>query len=247
MADCEKIGCEGVESEVSQEEWFQNCLHEYLRLDTKKRFSVNPEEFWKCLGDNTQSTSFDTHYVYHSAWAARRLAEIKPSVHIDISSLITFNVVVSAFIPVQFYDYRPAHFYGLNNIESKTADLTNLDFESNSIESLSCMHSIEHIGLGRYGDEIDPDGDLKAISELKRALKNDGHLLFVVPIGKPCLRYNAHRVYSYDMISEYFEGFTLMEYSLIPDNALEVGIIKNATKELTDAQIHGCGCFHFKK
>ena len=53
------------------------------------------------------------------------------------------------------------------------------------------MHVIEHIGLGRYGDEMDPDGDLKAIDELKRVLSRKGDLLFVVPVGKPKIMYNV--------------------------------------------------------
>ncbi|NDC42314.1 MAG: DUF268 domain-containing protein, partial [Chitinophagia bacterium] len=56
-----------------------------------------------------------------------------------------------------------------------------LPFESDSIPSLSCMHTIEHVGLGRYGDQLDPQGDLKAIAELKRVVQPGGDLLFVTP------------------------------------------------------------------
>ena len=56
--------------------------------------------------------------------------------------------MVSAFIPVEFYDYRPAEL-SLSGLEFKHADLTHLPFADNSVESLSCMHVIEHIGLGR--------------------------------------------------------------------------------------------------
>jgi len=109
------------------------------------------------------------------------------------------------------------------------------------------MHTIEHVGLGRYGDKIDPDGDIKAINELKRVLAIDGNLLFVVPIGKPKLVFNAHRIYSYEQIMSYFSDLKLLNFTLIPDNAREIGLIDNATKEQTDAQKYGCGCFWFKK
>ena len=79
-------------------------------------------------------------------------------------------------------------------MSSGYADLANLPFEINSVQSLSCMHTVEHVGLGRYGDPIDPDGDLKAIKEIKRVLAVNGNLLFVVPIGKPKIVYNAHRI-----------------------------------------------------
>ncbi len=109
------------------------------------------------------------------------------------------------------------------------------------------MHTIEHIGLGRYGDPIDPDGDLKAISELIRVLATGGNLLFVVPIGKPKICFNAHRIYSYSQIMSYFSALTLKEFSLIPDNAIETGIIPNATKEISGKQTYGCGLFWFVK
>ena len=105
------------------------------------------------------------------------------------------------------------------------------------------MHTVEHVGLGRYGDNIDPEGDLKAAKELSRVVSKGGSLLFVVPIGKPRIQFNAHRVYSYEMIVAMFPDFSIKEFSLIPDNALETGIIYNATKEMADKQIYGCGCF----
>mgnify|MGYP003819059793 FL=1 len=156
-----------------------------------------------------------------------------------------FCSIVSAFIPVKFYDFRPAQLK-LNNLSCKYVDLTNIQFESNSIQSISCMHTVEHIGLGRYGDTMDPDGDKKAINELKRVLARNGNLLFVVPIGKPKIMYNAHRIYSYDMIMEYFKDFQLQNFSLVPDDP-KLEFINNASKEIADNQNYGCGCFWFKK
>lgn len=120
--------------------YFYKCLSEFKTLDKEKRFSLSVKDFWIQLYDNTETTGFDTQYEYHQAWAARCLAKINPQKHIDISSRITFNVVTSAFIPIEFYDYRPAQIYNLSNLACKSADLNKLSFEDNSIESLSCMH-----------------------------------------------------------------------------------------------------------
>jgi hypothetical protein len=109
------------------------------------------------------------------------------------------------------------------------------------------MHTIEHIGLGRYGEPLDPDGDLKAIAELKRVTAPGGSLIFVSPIGRPRLLFNAHRIYSYAQVMEYFSGFILKEFSLIPDTARTDGIIMNADASLADKQTYGCGCFWFIK
>ncbi|MEI0699966.1 DUF268 domain-containing protein [Brachyspira intermedia] len=232
---------------IEKIKWINNCEKIYNKLNTSNRFKIESKNNWYILSDNTESTPFDTHYLYHVAWASRCLSIINPKKHIDISSSLNFSTISSAFIDIDFYDYRPANIYNLSGFNSLKANLTKLHFEDNSIESISCMHVIEHIGLGRYGDEIDPNGDIKAINELKRVIKKHGYILFVVPIGKPRLQFNAHRIYSYDMIINYFNTFELINYSLIPDNAYEVGIINNASKELTDKQNYGCGCFLFKK
>ena len=196
--------------------------------------------------DKTSTTPYERHYVYHPAWAARVLARTKPELHVDISSTIKFATVVSAFIPTDYYDYRPANLH-LSNLNSKAADLLNLPFEDNSISSLSCMHTLEHVGLGRYGDDLDYDGDLKGMSELERVLAPEGDLLIVVPIGKPKLVFNAHRIYSYQQILDQFSSLTLQEYALIPDDEKDGHLIINATEEMTNQQDWGCGCFWFKK
>lgn len=211
------------------------------------RFSVKGKDLFPCLDDRTKTTGFDRHYTYHPAWAARVVAEINPKVHVDISSILAFSTQLSAFIPVKFYDYRPAELT-LSGLESEHADLTQLHFESNSIESLSCMHTIEHVGLGRYGDPIDPTGDLKAINELKRVTAVNGNLLFVTPVGgTPQIQFNGHRIYSYQQIVEYFEGFELKKFSLITDYKYPDAFIDNATAEDAAKQSYGCGCFWFVK
>jgi predicted SAM-dependent methyltransferase len=176
----------------------------------------------------------------------RRILSINPEKHIDISSILYFSGMLSAVLPVDFYDYRPAQIK-LTNLESKQADLTKLHFESNSIRSLSCMHTLEHVGLGRYGDPIVPDSDLLAASELERVVAPGGLLYFVTPTGKPRIEYNAHRIYSYEMVLRMFPDMELVEFSLVPDNAFEVGIVENATSDLADKQSYGCGCYIFRK
>jgi ubiquinone/menaquinone biosynthesis C-methylase UbiE len=106
------------------------------------------------------------------------------------------------------------------------------------------MHTIEHIGLGRYGDTIDPKGDIKAINELKRIVKPDGNLIIVVPVGKPKIFFNAHRVYSFEMIIELMNDFQLVEFSMVYDNK---EFIKNANPKDVENQKYGCGCFWFIK
>jgi SAM-dependent methyltransferase len=218
---------------------------EFVRFkkENSNKQTVKFRDAYPCLNDKIKTTPFDHHYTYHPAWAARIVAKTKPQMHVDISSILSFSSIVSAFVPVQFFDYRPAKL-NLSNYESGFADLKKLHFADNSVSSLSCMHTIEHIGLGRYGDELDTDGDVKAIAELKRVLQPGGNLLFVTPVGKPKVEFNAHRIYSFEQIIAYFSPLTLQEFSLIPDDG---GLIENANPLLVQQQNYGCGCFWFKK
>ncbi|MBU3632852.1 DUF268 domain-containing protein [Polynucleobacter sp. AP-Feld-500C-C5] len=208
------------------------------------RFSMNWEDRYPCLNDATSTTGFDAHYLFHTAWAARVLAQTRPDLHIDISSCLRFISLVSAFIPIRFYDYRPAKL-NLSGLESDKADLMNLPFPDGTVNSLSCMHVIEHIGLERYGDPLEPEGDLKAIAELKRVLSKNGDLLFVVPLGdKSIIQYNAHRIYIYQQILSYFSELKLINFAYINDAGQ---FIAQASQQDTVGQVYGCGCFHFRK
>jgi SAM-dependent methyltransferase len=211
------------------------------------RFDLAWKDRWLHLRDATATTGFDRHYVFHTAWAARIVAKIKPQQHVDVSSSLYFVTSVSAFVPTKFIDYRPADLQ-LSGLASNAGDLMALPFENASLPSISCMHVVEHIGLGRYGDPLDYDGDLKAIAELKRVVTIGGSLIFVVPIsGKARIQFNAHRIYEYQQVLEMFPEFDLAEFALIPDDGSKEGLIRNADPMIADRQLYGCGCFHFVK
>lgn len=228
---------------------YLNFIHDYIRFKRKgnSRFQLNRKDWYPCLNDKTMETEFDRHYLYHPAWAARILSFIKPREHVDISSILHFSSIVSAFIPVKFYDYRPADMR-LSNLYSAKANLLSLPFENNSVLSLSCMHAVEHIGLGRYGEALDTEGDIKAIKELIRVISPGGSLLFVVPIGgKSKIMFNAHRIYTLNQISQYFSKLRMKEFALIPENPKDGGLVINPSKKLLNKQSYGCGCFWFIK
>lgn len=229
---------------------FRDEFERFVLLSRKSpnytRFSLDPDDWYPCLNDRTSTHAVDSHYINHTAWAARTIAALNPEHHVDIGSYLYFSTLISAYVPTTYLDYRPLE-RRLTNFKSRYADLKGLPFQSNTIKSLSCMHVVGHVGLGRYGDELDPDGDLKAMRELQRSLAVGGNLLFVTPIGKPRVCFNAHRIYCDQMISQAFDLCELVEFALIPDKPEAGNLIKWPDKHLLAQQRYGCGCFLFRK
>jgi len=209
-----------------------------------KRFELRWEDRYPCLKEKKGALGFDRHYVYHTAWAARIVAQSRLSEHVDIGSSLYFCGMLSAFIRVRFYEYHPVDLR-LSNLSLGQADLLQLPFTDATIESISCMHVVEHVGLGRYGDPLDPQGDQKAMRELARVLAPGGTLLFVVPVGRPRICFNAHRIYSFHQVREGFCGLDLREFALVPDDPAHGALIMNPGEAVVDAQNYGCGCFWF--
>lgn len=240
----EKIIISFIES-ITFLENYSNLIFQYFKFKRKndERFSIQWRDRQLMLNDNTNKTSFSRHYVYFNAWALRKIKKINPKKHIDISSSLYFCTSLSAFIKTEFYDYRPASIK-LSNLKSKKGDLLDLPFKDESVKSLSCMHVIEHIGLGRYGDKINPRGDILAANELTRILAKKGDFLLVAPIGKPLIKFNAHRIYDYNQIINLFGKLKLKEFSLI-ESKTNNGIIENASQSLINE--YDCGCFWFTK
>lgn len=223
----------------------------FLKKFIQKKRCLSDSRFqclWKdrkvCLHDKTETTVFDAHYIYHTAWAIRQVKNFAPKQHVDIGSSLYFVAAISAYVPTAFYDYRPAPLT-IDNLKTGSGNLLSLDFSDNSIESLSCLHVIEHIGLERYGDPFDPQGDLKAIAELKRVIKPGGRLFLAVPMGGTSrIQYNAHRIYSYKHFISNFTNFMVIDFSFITDSGK---FIKEATPQSTYNQFYGCGCFAMQK
>lgn len=215
-----------------------------FRRKNDGRFSLKISDLYPQIRDKTFGTGFDRHYVYHVAWAIRKVLEAKPLFHTDISSSLYFCSTLSAVLPVKFYDYRPAGLK-LSGLVCEKADLTKLFFSDGSIQSLSCMHTIEHIGLGRYGDPIDPMGDQKAAAELCRVLAPGGSLLVVTPVGQARIEFNAHRIYTYEQVLALFPNLSLEEFYFIPEHSGDPKT--NPDPSIVKSSHYACGCFKFTR
>lgn len=226
---------------------YKSQLSEFVSVSSRLRPEFSAYYSYPCLEDDTKQTAFDSHYIYHVAWAIRKMLTATPRSHVDVGSSLNFCATASAIVPTTFIDIRPAQLH-LKNLAVQARDLTDdTSWNDGEFESLSCMHVVEHIGLGRYGDTLDVIADLKAINNLIRALKSKGQLLFAVPVGKPEIYFNAHRVYSSKWIVDYFSRYcTLSEFYFIPAQS-NVQPLLNCSTEYADQFTYGCGCFHFIK
>ena len=140
----------------------------YNSTNRKDSFSFNkrfeaPQVFEK----HSDACSL-TSYFWQDLWASRKIFENNPKEHYDIGSRIDgFIAHLASFRDNVFLiDIRPLPI-DIPGVHFRQADATTLDgIEDNSIESISALCSLEHFGLGRYGDPIDPDASSKAMKSI---------------------------------------------------------------------------------
>lgn len=193
--------------------WFLTQLMYYKKLDKNANFKSTI--LYPCYFDNTDYTPIEPVYFFQDSWAAKHIFDSKPSHHYDIGSSVKTMGIISQFVPVTMIDIRPLE-VELPNLFFKKGSIFELPFEDNSIDSLSCLCVVEHIGLGRYGDPLDSFGSEKAIKELKRVLKPNGILLISVPVdNENRIYFNAHRAFTRDYILELFDGFEFLDEKYI--------------------------------
>lgn len=201
-------------------------------------------DFYPCLNDKTAATGIDTHYFYQAIWAFKKILDSNTKHHVDVGSKVEFVGLLTIVTDVTFIDIRPLELK-LDRYSGRKGSILALPFNNSSVSSLSSLHVIEHVGLGRYGDPIDPDGSKKACQELQRVIARGGSLYLSLPIGKPRVCFNAHRVHTPRQILEYFLDLKLTDFSVIDGR----GNFHNnvSINNGWDILEYGCGMFHFVK
>ncbi len=217
-------------------------LFKYSRMNGAE--PIRLADTYPCLFDKTSKTAIDSHYFYQDLWAFKKIIQHKPKEHIDVGSNVVFVGFLTGITQVSFVDIRPLQVSNISNLESIKGSILEMPFEDNSVESLSCLHVAEHVGLGRYGDPLNPLGTKKAASELSRCLAKGGNLYFALPVGKPRVCFNAHRIHSPHQIVEYFSGLKLVELSGSTD---QKEFIENIGIARLENEKYACGMFWFTK
>lgn len=193
---------------------------------------------YPCLYDKSETTAIEPIYFYQDAWAFERILLQKPVKHIDIGSHHKFISLLSKVTDLTMVDIRPLSL-NMKSINFQKGDILNLPYENESIDSLSSLCVIEHIGLGRYGDKIDPLGSEKAFKEISRVLKKGSNFYMSVPVEEnDKVYFNAHRA---------FDEKRLFENLLLNFEILDKKYICG-TAFLSEKKAGFCiGCYHLTK
>ena len=197
-----------------------------------------------------QAGSATGHYFHQDLLVASDIALAKPVRHIDIGSRIDgFVAHVASFRPIEVIDVRALKKTVHANIKFKQMDLMDpANIVHEICDSLSCLHAIEHFGLGRYGDPINPDGHLIGFSNLLKMLKPQGTLYISFPIaGADTVCFNMHRVFKPDSIFSWQQEIQLelQKFSFVDDKG---DLHKNvAIDSVPSDTCYGCGIYKLKK
>jgi SAM-dependent methyltransferase len=184
--------------------WFLLGMPRYIcdlfrfRFGYAGRFELMP-----CLHDWSEECGMvKNEYFWQDLLVSRKIFKANPEKHVDIGSRVDgFIAYVASFRELEVFDFRQIT-TRIPGVTFKQADLMKpLEGMEGYCDSLSCLHALEHFGLGRYGDAIDPKGAERGLANMARLLREDGVFYLSVPIGIDRVSFNANRVFDPHVIT----------------------------------------------
>lgn len=216
-----------------------------------------PVEIEPRLGDSDARAASLGEYFWQDLYVARRIIEMAPERHIDVGSRVDgFIAHVACLRRVEVLDIRPLE-AKIPNVTFHRADLMHLPGKWASVaDCVTCLHSIEHFGLGRYGDPIDADGWKRGLENLAGMVRAKGTLILSTPVGSQRVKFNSHRIFHPATIVEHARacGLGLRKFascSRIGDAArrdpIEECVPADAIFNELAGRKYGLGIFEFVK
>lgn len=175
----------------------------YMQLSNREKISLMP-----CLHDqNEESGEYKHEYFWQDLFVAQQIYLRNPDCHIDVGSRLDgFVSHVASFRQLEILDIRPQDTQ-IWNVRFRQCDIAAINPPlSNVCDSLSCLHTLEHFGLGRYGDRIEKESWRRGLRNLSHALKQGGHLYLSTPVGQRRIYFNAHRIFDYQQLNDEIES-----------------------------------------
>lgn len=238
-------------STVSGLPWYFNELSKFKKAASKSDENW-PLSIYPIFTDRKDmSGSARGQYFYQDLYVANLIAKNKPQRHVDIGSRIDgFVAHVASYREIDVMDIRPLK-DDLQNINFIQADLMKMDQANYQItDSLSCLHTIEHFGLGRYTDPIDFDGHKKGLDAMYEMIKPGGTFYFSTQIGPQKVFFNAHRIFSVAYLLDLFKGkYHVETFTFIDDNDnlhIDVPLTEEKISSNYGCKM-GCGIFVLSK
>ena len=220
--------------------WYLSDFVKYWLMDGNKDSFARVLDLRPYLSDKTSQTEIEPIYFLQDIWLAEKVFQTKPKSHVDIGSSVKTIALISRAFPTTFVDIRPPdiHVAGLDFLKGS---VLNLPFKVESLESVSSICVLEHIGLGRYGDKIDPWGSERAISEIIRVIRPGGNLFVSVPVDAISKAFfNAHRTFT----RQYFTSLFAKEFDLKEEKYIYG---KKLFAKYDKKKGFGTGLYHFVK
>jgi hypothetical protein len=224
---------------------------EFRRQARRYAHECGPLSMRPHFGDRFDASgSASGHYFHQDLLVAQRVFENQPRRHVDIGSRIDgFVAHVASFREVEVFDIRPLH-SSVRNIVFRRADLSEphwpfIDY----CDSISSLHAIEHIGLGRYGDPVCYRGHINALENIWRALHAGGKFYFSVPMGRQRVEYDGQRVFHLKYLLTLLDRYVVDSFSYVADDG---SLHENVQLGLTNIESnfgceYGCAIFELTK
>ncbi len=234
---------------LTQNTFIRSDMELYTQLNKRPSFAIREKDIWPIIADKYAEAGTIGNYFWQDLWAAHLIIAQGVKKHFDIGSRLDGFIahLLAADIDVTMIDVRqfPSEIPRLHTIVD---DATNLhQIEDESIDSMSALCSIEHFGLGRYGDPIDPEACFKCFDNIQKKLRKEGHLYISLPIGRERVEFNAHRVFCVQTVLECFSGLRLLEFSCTTEKGIEYDADIYAYDNDEHNGEYRYGLFHFMK
>lgn len=231
--------------------WYKEDFQKFKSL-VGDDFEFPIKDSMPCVADRDENAgTLDVHYFQQDLLVAQKIYVNNPLKHVDIGSRIDgFVAHVASFREIELLDIRKMD-SNIPNVRFTQADLMDdSKIPVDYCDSISCLHALEHFGLGRYGDPIDPYGHLKGFRNITKILKSGGTFYFSVPMGIQRIEFNAHRVFGLPYLLKMIKAdFDILSFSYINDNGdvyrnidMSEGLIQNSY-----GCKYGCAIFELKK
>lgn len=237
------------ENGILEDTFFVDDIQKYNKLNKRKNFAIDKQYMWPIIKDKYAMAGTMGNYFWQDLWAARLIIQSKTVRHFDIGSRLDGFIahLLSAGVDVTMIDVRkfPGEIEKLHTIVDDATSLHQIPDES--IDSMSALCSLEHFGLGRYGDPIDPEACFKCFDSIQKKMRKGGKLYLSIPVGRERLEFNAHRVFFASTVTEGFSSLQLEEYSCTAEGKIEYNVdIHKYDNDLHNGE-YRYGLFLFKK